>query len=144
MELKKLKESLKRDLLSLGYDLYDVSFSKKDNTLQILVDKTMDLKEVESLSKKLSKIMDMYDEDMEEYILDVSSVGIERPIRDKEELKNAIGSYIFVKKKDNKIYAHLKAFDGTVLKLEVKEKNIKKNITLNYDEIKLVRYAVEF
>ncbi len=144
MELKKLKESLKRDLLSLGYDLYDVSFSKKDNTLQILVDKTMDLKEVESLSKKLSKIMDMYDEDMEEYILDVSSVGIERPIRDKEELKNAIGSYIFVKTKDNRIYAHLKAFDGTVLKLEVKEKNIKKNITLNYDEIKLVRYAVEF
>ena len=144
MELKKLKESLKRDLLSLGYDLYDVSFSKKDNTLQILVDKTMDLKEVESLSKKLSKIMDMYDEDMEEYILDVSSVGIERPIRDKEELKNAIGSYIFVKTKDNKIYGHLKAFDGTVLKLEVKEKNIKKNITLNYDEIKLVRYAVEF
>lgn len=144
MEIEKLKDNLKRDLKSLGYDLYDVYYQKKDNVLSVIVDKQMDLNEVEELSKKVSSIMDLYDEDMDEYLLDVSSVGIEREIRDKKELEKAVGSYIYVKTKELKVYGDLLEFKDDVLTLETKDKNITKKVNINYSDIKFVRYAVKF
>ena len=144
MELKQLKKDLGRDLKSLGYDLYDVTYSKKDRILQVLIDKEMDLKEIESLSKKVSSIMDLYDQDMEEYLLDVSSVGIERPIRNEEELRKAVGSYIYVMTKELKVYGDLRGYEDGVLILETAEKNIRKEVKIAYDDVKNVRYAVRF
>lgn len=144
MEIEKLKDNLKRDLKSLGYYLYDVYYQKKDNILSVIVDKQMDLNEVEELSKKVSSIMDLYDEDMDEYLLDVSSVGIEREIRDKKELEKAVGSYIYIKTKELKVYGDLLEFKDDVLTLETKDKNITKKVNINYSDIKFVRYAVKF
>lgn len=144
MEIKELKENLQRDLKSLGYVLYDVSYEKKNRILHVTIDKQMDLNEVEELSRKVSSIMDMYDQDMEEYLLDVSSVGIERKIRNQDELKAAIGSYIYVKTKELKVNGDLVDFDGEVLTLNTKEKNINKTLKINYKDIKFVRYAYKF
>lgn len=144
MEIKELKENLQRDLKSLGYVLYDVSYEKKNRILHVTIDKQMDLNEVEELSRKVSSIMDMYDQDMEEYLLDVSSVGIEREIRNQDELKTAIGSYIYVKTKELKVNGDLVDFDGEVLTLNTKEKNINKTLKINYKDIKFVRYAYKF
>lgn len=144
MKIKDIKESLTRDLLSLGYNLYDLTYSKNEKILQILIDKKMDLKEVESLSRKISKLMDDYDDELDEYILDVSSVGIERPIRDYDELKKALNSYIFLKTKESKAEGKLIDLKDKILTLESKDKNIKKEIKFNYDDIKFIRYAVEF
>ena len=144
MDLKKLKEDLKKDLDEIGYSLYDLSYEKKDSILHVTIDKPMDLNEIEDLSKKVSIIMDKYDEDMDEYLLDVSSVGIERPIRSKEELVLAIGSYIYVKTKDFKVYGDLIDFKDDILTLNTKDKNITKTLKINYDELKFVRYAVKF
>ncbi len=144
MEIKELKENLQRDLKSLGYVLYDVSYEKKNRILHVTIDKQMDLNEVEELSRKVSSIMDMYDQDMEEYLLDVSSVGIEREIRNQDELKAAIGSYIYVKTKELKVNGDLVDFDGEVLTLNTKEKNINKTLKINYKDIKFVRYAYKF
>jgi len=144
MEIKELKGSLSRDLLSLGYQLYELSYTKADNTLHVVVDKNMDLKEVEQLSKKISQIMDLYDADMEPYLLDVSSVGIERPIKSEDEMKKAVGSYIYVKTKELKMYGDLKSFKDGVLILKTKEKNLSNEVKINYDEIKNARYAVKF
>ena len=144
MDLKKLKEDLKKDLDDIGYSLYDLSYEKKDSILHVTIDKPMDLNEIEDLSKKVSLIMDKYDEDMDEYLLDVSSVGIERPIRSKEELEGAKGSYIYVKTKDFKVYGDLVDFKDDILTLNTKDKNINKTLKINYDELKFVRYAVKF
>ncbi len=144
MDLKKLKEDLKKDLNDIGYSLYDLSYEKKDSILHVTIDKPMDLNEIEDLSKKVSIIMDKYDEDMDEYLLDVSSVGIERPIRSKDELSDAIGSYIYVKTKDFKLYGDLVDFKDNILTLNIKDKNITKTLKINYDELKFVRYAVKF
>ena len=144
MDIKKLKEDLKRDLTCLGYELYDVSYSKKDSILHVTVDKNMDLKEIENLSKKISKIMDMYDEDMDEYLLDVSSVGIERPIRDREEMEKAVGSYIYVSTKEQKVYGDLLSFKDDILSLSVKVKNTETEMDIDYKDVKNARYAVRF
>lgn len=144
MEIKELKQNLERDLKSLGYVLYDVTYEKKNKILHVTIDKQMDLNEVEELSRKVSSIMDLYDEDMEEYLLDVSSVGIEREIRNADELKQAVSSYIYVKTKELKVYGDLKEFDGETLTLVTKEKNINKTLKINYKDIKFVRYAYKF
>ena len=144
MEIKKLKENLQRDLTSLGYNLYDVSYSKSEGILHVIIDKEMDLKEIEELSKKVSKIMDMYDEDMDEYLLDVCSVGIEKPIKDEEEFKKAVGFYIYVKTKELKVYGDLKSFENGVITLNTMEKNLNKEIKIDYEEVKNARYAVKF
>ena len=144
MEIKKLRENLEKDLAKIAYKVYDVSFEKKDSILHVIIDKPMDLNEIEVLSKKVSEIMDKYDEDMPEYLLDVSSVGIERPIRSSEELKKAVGSYIYIKTKDLKLYGDLLDFKDDILSLKTKDKNITKTLKINYDELKFVRYAVKF
>ncbi len=144
MEIKELRENLTRDLKSLGYVLYDVSYEKKNKILHVTIDKQMDLNEIEDLSKKVSSIMDLYDQDMEEYLLDVSSVGIEREIRNEKELEAAVGSYIYVKTKELKTNGDLKEFKDGVLTLDTKEKNIKKTLKINYSDVKFVRYAYKF
>ena len=144
MDLKELKKNLKNDLKSLGYELYDVTYSKKDNILHVEVDKSMDLKEIEDLSKKISKIMDKYDDEFNEYLLDVSSVGLERPIRNEEELKKAVGSYIYVKTNKDEIYGSLKSFKDGILIIKHKQKNLSVESEINYKDIKKVRYAVKF
>lgn len=144
MDLKALKKNLKEELKNLGYELYDVSYSKKDNILHVEVDKSMDLIEIEDLSKKVSKIMDKYDDELDEYLLDVSSVGLERPIRNEEELNKAVGSYIYVKTNKVEIYGSLKSFNEGILIIKHKEKNLSVESAINYKDIKKVRYAVKF
>ncbi|MDO4501462.1 MAG: hypothetical protein Q4B60_09375 [Erysipelotrichaceae bacterium] len=144
MDTKTLKTNLERDLLSLGYKLYDVTYSKKDNVLSVIIDKSMDLKEVEELSNKVSSIMDMYDEDYDEYLLDVCSVGIERPIRNEEELKEAVGSYIYVKTKEIKTDGDFLSYEDGVMTLSIKDKNIKKELKIKYQDVSFVRYACKF
>ena len=144
MEIKELKEKLGNDLLSLGYKLYDCYFEKKEHILHVVIDAKMDMNQIEELSKKVSEIMDLYDGDMDEYMLDVSTVGIEKEIRSEDELKEAVGSYIYVKTKELKVYGDLESFDGNILTLKTKDKNITKTVKVNYSDVKYVRYAVKF
>lgn len=144
MEIKELKEKLGNDLLSLGYKLYDCYFEKKEHILHVVIDAKMDMNQIEDLSKKVSQIMDLYDGDMDEYMLDVSTVGIEKEIRSEDELKEAVGSYIYVKTKELKAYGDLESFDGNILTLKTKDKNITKTVKVNYSDVKYVRYAVKF
>ncbi len=144
MEIKELKEKLGNDLLNLGYKLYDCYFEKKEHILHVVIDAKMDMNQIEELSKKVSQIMDLYDEDMDEYMLDVSTVGIEKEIRNLDELKDAIGSYIYVKTKELKVYGDLESLEGNILTLKTKDKNITKTIKVDYSNVKYVRYAVKF
>lgn len=144
MEIKELKEKLGNDLLNLGYKLYDCYFEKKEHILHVVIDAKMDMNQIEELSKKVSQIMDLYDGDMDEYMLDVSTVGIEKEIRNLDELKDAIGSYIYVKTKELKVYGDLESLEGNILTLKTKDKNITKTVKVDYNNVKYVRYAVKF
>lgn len=144
MEIKELKEKLADELNGLGYKLYDCYFEKKNNILHVIIDASFDMSQIEEASKKVSEIMDKYDKDMDAYMLDVSTCGIEKKIRNADELKEAIGSYIHVSGKGFKYDGDLLDFDGTVIALKIKDKNISKTININYSDVKAVRYAVKF
>ena len=144
MEIKELEKKLAYELDLVGYKLYECYYEKKNNILHVVIDASLDLNKIEECSKKVSEIMDKYDKDMDSYLLDVSTCGIEKKIRNMEELKQAIGSYIHIKGKDFEYDGDLLAFDGLVLNLAVKKKNISKIIKVNYSDIKTMRYAYKF
>ena len=146
MDLNRIKEVLESFIAEKGMKVFEIAYHKKDATLAVLLDENLSMDELEKISNEISDHLDQYEDEFEDnYFLDVSTVGAERPIRNADELQAAVGSYIFVKDADrNEYYGDLLSFDGETLSMEVKEKNKKKNVSLLYEKVKKVRYAVRF
>ena len=99
MDLNALKPQLEKRINELGYDLVSLS-SKKDKgdlVVSIVVDKVdpIDMNEIVSLSEKLSAYMDEIDSSETPYLLDISSLGAEKPLK-VENLKDYVGRYVNV------------------------------------------------
>ena len=145
MDLIKIKAILEDFSKENELELFDVSYQKSSLILSILFDNDLDLDALEDISSKLSNYLDKFEDEFDDnYFLDVSTVGVERPIRNEEELNKAVGSYIYVKTKENEYYGILHSFNNGVLALKVKDKNRNKDVSVEYNKIKQVRYAVEF
>ena len=135
---ERVESLLKEKIEAIGYDLYDVEYSKegKNYFLRIFIDKTegIDLNDCEKVNNEIDEILDKADYIKEQYFLEVSSPGIERIIRKEKHLKKYIGHEINIKlfKKDkngNKEYQGiLKAFDQENIELEENIKIERKNI----------------
>lgn len=145
MDLKVIENDLKAYLESKNLHLFELKYHKSEQTLSILLDDKLDMDKLEEISTDLSDYMDKYENDIEgNYILDVSTVGAERPIRNEDELIKALGEYIYVKTKDEEMYGYLKKYENGVLSLDYKEKNLDKTKNIDYSKVKKVRYAVKF
>ena len=138
---EKIENLLKDTIENLGYDLYDVEYSKegKNYFLRIYIDKAegIDLSDCEKVNDAISDILDEADYIKEQYFLEVSSPGIERVLRQDKHLEQNKEKEIDVKlfKKDengSKEYQGiLKGFDETKITVETQEKEIeieRKNI----------------
>ena len=144
MEVNTFKEALSKDIESVGYYLYSLTYKKKDNILEVLIDESLDLDGISRLSELISGFMDKYDEDFDEYLLDVSCAGCERRIRNEDELRRAVGEYVHIKTREFEEDGYLKSFENGKVTVEYMDKTRKKAVTVNYDDIKMIRYAVKF
>ena len=144
MEVNTFKEALSKDIESVGYHLYSLTYKKKDNILEVLIDESLDLDGISRLSELISGFMDKYDEDFDEYLLDVSCAGCERRIRNEDELRRAVGEYMHIKTREFEEDGYLKSFENGKVTVEYMDKTRKKAVTVNYDDIKMIRYAVKF
>lgn len=145
MKLENIKNDVNKYLLEKKLKLFDITYNKSESSLCVLLDEKLDLDEIEEISNDLSNILDKYEDEFKEnYILDVSTVGVERPIRNESELEDAINEYIFVKTKKNEYYGTLKKYSDGILELETKNKTKVVNVTIEYKDVKEVRYAVKF
>ncbi len=145
MNTEKIKNALNGFISGKNRKLFDVEYKKSDHTLSVLLDEKLNMDELETLSNEISGFLDQYEDEFEDnYFLDVSTVGAERPIRNGDELKAAVGQYIYVKTKDNEYYGTLTSFNDDVLNLKVKEKTREKDVSIEYSKTKKVRYAVKF
>ena len=135
---EKVENLVKQTIESLGYDLYDVEYSKegKNYFLRIFVDqpKGIDLTDCEKVNDAINDLLDEADYIKEQYFLEVSSPGIERILRKDKHLSQNIGKEINIKlfRKDengNKEYQGiLKAFNESEIILEQATKIERKNI----------------
>jgi ribosome maturation factor RimP len=96
-----LEQSIKLAVESLGANLYDIVSTKAHdrNIFRVLVtaENGISLDKCAEISRMISPILDV-DEPMNgEYVLEVSSPGIERKLRTKEHFKASIGEKVKIK-----------------------------------------------
>ena len=135
---EKVEKLLKEKIEAIGYDLYDVEYSKegKNYFLRIFIDKEagIDLNDCEKVNDAINDLLDQANYIKEQYFLEVSSPGIERILRKDKHLNQNIGKEINIKlfKKDekgNKEYqGNLKEFNESEIILEDETKIERKNI----------------
>ena len=139
---EKVYALLEKTIVNLGYDLYDVEYTKegKNYYLRIFIDKTsgIDLNDCEIVNNALVDILDEADYIKEQYFLEVSSPGVEKILRKDKHLKQYIGKQIDIKlfkpiNKSKNIIGVLKKFDDNNIYLE--EESIDRR---NISQIKLV------
>lgn len=147
MDINICKEILKPFLDEHNLTFYSVEYVKEfgENILRVIVDSKdgIDLDTLGLANEYLSERLDKYDQDMDNYLLEVSSRGAERTLDNDDEINEAIGKYIHVEL-ENMIYeGYLLKFCDDVLEVKINIKGRIKNIKINKNEIKLVRLAVK-
>ena len=97
---KSVKQVIEPIINNLGYRIYDVIYEKegKDNYLRIFIDKDgiIDLNDCETVNNAINDILDEKDLIKNQYMLEVSSPGLERRIRDDKQLDENINKLIEV------------------------------------------------
>ncbi|WP_291490261.1 ribosome maturation factor RimP [Desulfurella sp.] len=90
-----LTKILKNSIEAMGYELYDLTYSKgpKKGKLTVYIDKAggVSLNDCEVVSKHISVVLDVENIINESYILEVSSPGINRNLKTKKHYEDSIG-----------------------------------------------------
>ena len=138
----------------LDLELVDVEFVKegRDYFLRVYVDTPqggIDIEQCVQVSERLSAVLDENDPIEQNYYLEVSSPGAERPLKKEEDYLKAIGKYIYVKTyepiKDMKEFqGYLTAYKGDSLEMEVKIKTRKIQVTIEKEKVAKARLAIDF
>lgn len=128
---KSVKQVVEPIINNLGYKVYDVIYEKEgqDNYLRIFIDKdgTIDLNDCEAVNNAITDVLDEKDLIKNQYMLEVSSPGLERRIRDDEQLKANINNLI-------EIHTY-KKIDYSTMK-DINDSDINKNEEANDDNHK--------
>ena len=152
MDLNNLKPQLEKRINELGYDLVSLSSKKEkgDLVVSIVVDKVdpIDMNEIVSLSEKLSTYMDEIDNSETPYLLDISSLGAEKPLK-VENLKDYVGRYVNVHV-NNAINGE-NIFEGDMVEVtddsitvEYRIKTRVKKVVILQSNIYKIRLAIKF
>ena len=134
--------------------LVDVEFVKEgsDWFLRVYIDTPkgdIDIDQCALVSEQLSEELDRVDPITQNYFLEVSSPGAERPLTYEVDFQNAIGQYVFIK-----TYAPIdgmKKFEGYLItygpdgaEVEVRIKTRKITVLIDKEKIALARLAIDF
>lgn len=141
-------------MIKAPFELVDIEYEKmgSDFILSILVDKPegTTVEDTAELTDIISPLLDTIKPDPfpDQYMLEVSSPGLERPLKTKEALENAVGSYINVslyKAIDKvKIFeGDLVSFDGENLVIDFMDKTRHKQVEIPYEIVSKARMAVK-
>lgn len=153
--LDEFKIKLQPILAEFSLELYDVIYEEEQNEtfLRVFLDTINgDVFDLDLCAKVNQVISDMIDAeyDLEEYALDyleVSSPGAERMLNNLEHYNGAIGEkiYLLVKEPINKeihIYGDLLEVNEKEIVVNAKFKNLRKKITVSFDDIELAHVSV--
>ncbi len=144
MDLSKLKLELEVLINEIGYDLYDIKYTKKskNSVLTVFIDKLegITVNDCVLVTEKINPYIDELDPIKEEYFLEVSSAGAEKELRNPVAIKNALGKFVHVETDDQKIEGYLDSLNEDKIVLKIKNKVIK----INYGEVNLIRLAIKF
>lgn len=149
-QIEKLVEKMVEPiLLQNNYELVDVEYVKEAGTwyLRIYIDKEdgVTVDDCEIVSRALDLELERKDPINDPYILEVSSPGLDRPLKKDKDFERSIGKEVEIK--TYKTINNQKEFVGTLMSFDSNEVVIsieKKPMTFNRKDIAIIRLAVIF
>lgn len=152
--LKKIEELINPILLENDVYLDDIEYVQEKNEwyLRIFIEKNnghLDMDTCVTVSEAISLMLDEKDIISNEYYLEISSPGAEKPLKTLDKVKESIGKYVYIQLKEPKngfdeVYGTILNVDGEVIELQYMIKNIKKKCFIDYNHISFIRLAVKF
>ena len=152
MELSKLQELTQAKLEQLGFELISLNLSsnKGDKILSIVVDRVepIDMDAIVDLSHRLNEYFDEIDPIEDEYTLDISSLGAEKPLK-VSELDKYIDRYVNVHltnpiNGENIYEGTLVACSNDNITLSYRQKTRTKTVDIQKSNISKIRLAIKF
>lgn len=138
------------------HDVYldDIEYVQEKNEwyLRIFIEKNnghLDMDTCVAASEDISQKLDEVDYIKNEYYLEVSSPGAEKPLKSLEKVQKSIGEYVYIQFKNptqgmDEVYGTILNVEGEKIELQYMVKNIKKTCILQYQDIAFIRLAVKF
>jgi len=151
--IKKVKKLMIPICAETGTYLVDTQYEEENGSwyLRIFIDteEGLTMEECVAVTELISVKLDEKDFIAEEYLLEISSPGAERPLKTAEELGKFVGCHVnvTVKEKVDGIFefqGDLLSFDSNILVLECLFKTRKKKIEIDYSNVEKARLAVKF
>ncbi len=148
-DIKKIVDEL---LKSLGYSLYSFKYNegKKSGTLEIIVDRDEDINidDITDVSTKISDLLDAHEFNNVPYTLDISSLGIEKPI-EVSKIDKYLNKYINVHltnpyKGENTLEGYLVNVSDEYITIEYKIKTRTVVAVIKKDTVDKARLAIKF
>lgn len=140
-------------LTELHLELVDVEYVKEGKNwfLRVYIDKEggVDIEDCGNVSEILSEKLDEVDPISQNYFLEVSSPGAERPLKKAKDFEKAIGKRVYLKTyepilDEKEFEGTLLAFDGEEVTLELTIKTRKKTVVIPYEKVAKARLAISF
>ena len=137
----------------LELELVEIEFVKEGKNwfLRVYIDKEngVDIEDCGIVSERLSEKLDELDPITQNYFLEVSSPGAERPLKKAKDYEKAIGKNVFIKTYEpidgeKGFEGELLDYDGQTVKVEMKIKTRKKVIEIPFEKVASARLAVIF
>ena len=100
----------------------------------------------ETVSRRLSEILDEKDYIEDSYVLEISSPGLGRPLKKEKDFKRSLGKEVEIRTyrmidKSKEFTGILKAYDDSTVTVELADKTLK---TFEKGGIALIRLAFDF
>lgn len=140
-------------LQELELELVEIEFVKEGKNwfLRVYIDKEngVDIEDCGTVSERLSEKLDELDPITQNYFLEVSSPGAERPLKKAKDFEKAIGKNVYIKTYEpidgeKGFEGKLLDYDGQTVKVEIKIKTRKKVIEIPFEKVASARLAVIF
>jgi len=147
---QRTEEILLRIMEELGVELVDVEYVKEGGTwyLRSYIDKPggITVNDCETVSRRLSDILDEKDFIDDSYIMEVSSPGLGRPLKKEKDFKRSLGKEVEIKTyrmidKQKEFTGILKEYDENTVTIALDEETVK---TFEKGDIALIRLAFDF
>ena len=151
MIVDQIKLAIESEVYALGYDYLEVHFLKENgnDVLRIIVDKDepTSLEDIIKVNDVVSPIVDNLDLIKGRYMLDVTTLGVEKPIK-VENFDRYIGKYIAIHltnpyKGENNLEGYLLEVNEETITLELRDKARKIKAQINKKEIDKARLAIK-
>ena len=147
---KNTEEILLPMMEELGFELVDVEYVKEGSTwyLRAYIDKPggINIDDCETVSRRLSDILDEKDYIDEAYILEVSSPGLGRPLKKEKDYTRSLGEEVEIR--TYRMIDRQKEFTGILKEYDEKTVTIEPDggtlLTFDKSDIALIRLAFDF